>query len=243
MLKLQESWRILYQVLTHRKFMCQFGTIDFKRLVWQLPLGNLVFNYWRCCSWLTNTAHFIARLSRWWHHPSSYSIQRETPVSVIPVSISQESHPCGCQHFSPESKYFLPPPLLPARCMSPPSLTWTVATARLVVLSLHWPPHGLSSAWQPAWSCWRVRSCLLLVRTLQWLPISLSEKPLYKPVATVACVLRSSFMSLTSFLTPLSRSFCSSHTCLHEYPVPLQLLFLLFVILFLRNPYLLQILA
>lgn len=41
----------------------------------------------------------------------------------------------------------------------------------------------------------------------------------------------------------LSRSFCSSHTCLHEYPVPLQLLFLLFVILFLRNPYLLQVLA
>ena len=41
----------------------------------------------------------------------------------------------------------------------------------------------------------------------------------------------------------LSCSFCSSHTCLHEYPVPLQLLFLLFVILFLRNPYLLQVFA
>lgn len=39
---------------------------------------------------------------------------------------------------------------------------------------------------------------------LDGFPTSLSENPLYKPVATVVCVLWSSFMSLTSFLTPVS---------------------------------------
>ena len=51
------------------------------------------------------------------------------------------------------------------------------------------------------------------LRTLRWLPTSLSENPLYKPVATVVCVLWSSFMSLTSFLTPVSLA--------HSVPVTL----------------------
>ena len=57
------------------------------------------------------------------------------------------------------------------------------------------------------------------------------------------CSLMLFYVSDLISYSSLSCSFCSSHTCLQEYPVPLQLLFLLFVILFLRNPYLLQVFA